>query len=110
MTDLCSSFISSSVRMEIRVMRRSLPLFCHSGTLTVRVLPRQSVEGFARWQSFSSHRNFERALPKRGVSISEMQGRVVWMCRARGFKDHGEYEVVKGFEAQKLGPYHHRHI
>jgi len=24
-------------------------------------------------------------------------------CRARGFKDHGEYEVVKGFEAQKLG-------
>jgi len=25
------------------------------------------------------------------------------MCRARGFKDHGEYEVVKGFEAQKLG-------
>jgi hypothetical protein len=21
----------------------------------------------------------------------------------RGFKDHGEYEVVKGFEAQKLG-------
>jgi len=32
-----------------------------------------------------------------------MQGRVVWMCRARGLKDHGEYEVVKGFEAQKLG-------
>ena len=27
---------------------------------------------------------------------TEMQGRVVWMCRARGFKDHGEYEVVKG--------------
>ena len=25
------------------------------------------------------------------------------MCRARGFKDHGEYEVMKGFEAQKLG-------
>ena len=25
------------------------------------------------------------------------------MCRARGFKDHGKYEVVKGFEAQKLG-------
>ena len=23
--------------------------------------------------------------------------------RVRGFKDHGEYEVVKGFEAQKLG-------
>ncbi len=38
-----------------------------------------------------------------GVLISEIQGRVVWMCRARGFKDHGEYEVVKGFEAQKLG-------
>jgi len=35
--------------------------------------------------------------------ITEMQGRVVWMCRARGFKEHGEYEVVKGFEAQKLG-------
>ena len=34
---------------------------------------------------------------------TEMQGRVVWMCRARGFKDHGEYEVMKGFEAQKLG-------
>jgi hypothetical protein len=42
-------------------------------------------------------------LPKRGVLITEMQGRVVWMCRARGFMDHGEYEVVKGFEAQKLG-------
>ena len=42
-------------------------------------------------------------LPKRGVLISEMQGRVVWMYRARGFKDHGEYEVVKGFEAEKLG-------
>ena len=32
-----------------------------------------------------------------------MQDRVVCMCRARGFKDHGEYEVVKGFEAQMLG-------
>ena len=32
-----------------------------------------------------------------------MQDRVVCMCRARGFKDHGEYEVVKGFKAQKLG-------
>jgi hypothetical protein len=31
-----------------------------------------------------------------------MQGRVIWMCRACGFKDHREYEVVKGFEAQKL--------
>ena len=38
-----------------------------------------------------------------GLMSTEMQGRVVWMCRARGFKDHGEYEVVKGFEAQKLG-------
>ena len=25
------------------------------------------------------------------------------MCRARGFKDHGDYETVKGFEIQKLG-------
>ena len=24
-------------------------------------------------------------------------------CVCWGFKDHGEYEVVKGFEAQKLG-------
>jgi len=32
-----------------------------------------------------------------------MQGRVVWMCRARGFKDHGEYETIKGFEVLKLG-------
>ena len=32
-----------------------------------------------------------------------MQGRVVWMCRAKGFKDHGEYETVKGFEIQRLG-------
>ena len=38
-----------------------------------------------------------------GLMSTEMQGRVVWMWRARGFKDHGEYEVVKGFEAQKLG-------
>ena len=38
-----------------------------------------------------------------GLMSTEMQGRVVWMCRAKGFKDHGEYEVVKGFEAQKLG-------
>ena len=43
-------------------------------------------------------------LPKGGVLISEMQGRVVWMYREPGFKDHGEYEVVKGFEAEKLGP------
>ena len=42
-------------------------------------------------------------LSKRGVLISEIQCKLVWMCRARGFKDHGEYEVVKGFEAQKLG-------
>ena len=35
--------------------------------------------------------------------ITEMQGRVVGRCRARGFKDHGEYKVVKGFEVQKLG-------
>ena len=32
-----------------------------------------------------------------------MQGRVVWMCRARGFKDFDEYETVKGFEVQRLG-------
>ena len=35
---------------------------------------------------------------------TEMQGRVVWMCRARGFKDFDEYETVKGFEVQHLGP------
>ena len=34
---------------------------------------------------------------------TEMQGRVVWMCRARGFKDFDEYETVKGFEVQRLG-------
>ena len=33
----------------------------------------------------------------------EMQGRVVWMCRARGIKDFDEYETVKGFEVQRLG-------
>ncbi len=38
-----------------------------------------------------------------GMMNTEMQNRVVWMCRARGFKDHGEYEVVKGFEEQRLG-------
>ena len=25
------------------------------------------------------------------------------MCRARGFKDFDEYEIVKGFEVQRLG-------
>ena len=34
---------------------------------------------------------------------TEMQGRVVWMCRARGFKDFDEHETVKGFEVQRLG-------
>ena len=34
---------------------------------------------------------------------TEMQGLVIWMCRGRGFKDHGEYETVKGFEIQCLG-------
>ena len=34
---------------------------------------------------------------------TEMQGRVVWMCRFRGFKDFYEYETVKGFEIQRLG-------
>ena len=33
-----------------------------------------------------------------GLMITEMQGRVVWMCRARGSKDHGDYETVKGLE------------
>jgi hypothetical protein len=32
-----------------------------------------------------------------------MQGRVVWMCRANGFKDVNQYETVKGFEVQRLG-------
>ena len=35
---------------------------------------------------------------------TEMQGPIVWMCRARGFKDFDEYETVKGFEVQRLGP------
>ena len=30
-----------------------------------------------------------------------MQGRVIWMCRARGFKDFDEYETVKGFEVHR---------
>ena len=38
-----------------------------------------------------------------GLMSTEMQGREVWMCRARGFKDHGEYEGVKGFGVQNLG-------
>ena len=37
------------------------------------------------------------------MMTTEMQGRVVHMCRAKGFKGHGEYEEVKGFEAQHLG-------
>ena len=39
----------------------------------------------------------------RGMMTTEMQGRVVHMCRAKGFKGHGEYEEVKGFEAQHFG-------
>ena len=38
-----------------------------------------------------------------GLMSTEMQGRVAWMCRARGFKDFDEYETVKGFEVQRLG-------
>ena len=38
-----------------------------------------------------------------GLMSTEMQGRVVWMCRARGFKDFDEYETAKGFEVQRLG-------
>ena len=72
-------------------------------SITQRVLPEQFIAGFSRWQLFTSHRNFERTLLNRGVLISEMQGRVVWMCRARGFKDHDEYETIKGFEVLKLG-------
>ena len=34
---------------------------------------------------------------------TEIQGRVVWMCRARGFKDFDGYETLKGFEVQRLG-------
>ena len=26
------------------------------------------------------------------------------MYRAKGFKDHGEYKTVRGFEIQRLGP------
>ena len=37
------------------------------------------------------------------MMTTEMQGRVVHMCRAKGFKGHGEYEEVKGFGAQHLG-------
>ena len=38
-----------------------------------------------------------------GLMITEMQGRMIWMCRARGFKDYADYETVKGFEIQKPG-------
>ena len=38
-----------------------------------------------------------------GLMSTELPGRVVWMCRARGFKDFDEYETVKGFEVQRLG-------
>ena len=31
---------------------------------------------------------------------TEMQGRVVHGCRAKGFKGHGEFEEVRGYEAQ----------
>ena len=75
----------------------------HGTSINLWVLPRQSIAGFSRRQSFSSHKFFERAILNRGVLISEMQGRVVWMCRVLGFKDHREYEVVMGFEAQNLG-------
>ena len=34
-----------------------------------------------------------------GMMTTELQGRVVHVCRAKGFKGHGEYEEVKGFEA-----------
>ena len=88
------------------------------------VLPRQSIAGFSRWQFVSSHRLFETRLLSLegehdrhairrhlfsghrhtwGLMSTEMQGRVVWMCRARGFKDFDEYETVKGFEVQRLG-------
>ena len=32
-----------------------------------------------------------------------MQGYVIWMRRARGSKGFDEYEIVKGFEVQRLG-------
>ena len=38
-----------------------------------------------------------------GMMTTEMQGGVVHMSRAKGFKGHGEYEEVKGFKAQHLG-------
>ena len=38
-----------------------------------------------------------------GLMSMEMRGRVVWMCRARVFKNHGEYDAVKGFEVPRLG-------
>ena len=37
------------------------------------------------------------------MMTTEMQGRVVHMCRGKGYKGHAEYEEVKGFEAQHLG-------
>ena len=38
-----------------------------------------------------------------GMMTTEMQGRVVHMCRAKGFKGHGQFEEVRGYEAQHLG-------
>ena len=34
---------------------------------------------------------------------TEIQGRVVWVRRANGFKNVNQYETVKGFEVQRLG-------
>ena len=39
-------------------------------SITQRVLNRQSIVGFSRWQSFTSRRNFERALLNRGAWIT----------------------------------------
>ena len=88
------------------------------------VITRVSIAGFSRRQLVSSHRlsvtqlltlegEHDRYVIRKnkfrghrhawGPMSTEMQGRVVWMCRARGFKDFDEYETVKGFELQRLG-------
>ena len=38
-----------------------------------------------------------------GLMSMERQGSVVWMCCARVFKNHGEYDAAKGFEVQRSG-------
>ena len=38
-----------------------------------------------------------------GLMSTEIQGRVVWVRRANGFKNVNQHETVRGFEVQRLG-------